>query len=32
MPIQSTVRSLSVTRPKIYSGELTNADIYLKAR
>ena len=32
MPVQSTVRSLSVTRPEIYFGELTNTDVYVKTR
>ncbi|MGB7729283.1 MAG: UPF0182 family protein [Candidatus Acidiferrum sp.] len=32
MPIQSTVRSLNVTRPEIYFGELTNTDVYVKTR
>src|ERR1700675_675577 len=32
MPIQSTVRSLTVTRPEIYFGELTNTDVYVKTR
>ncbi len=32
MPVQSTVRGLSVTRPEIYFGELTNADVYVKTR
>jgi uncharacterized protein len=30
MPVQSTVRGLSVTRPEIYFGELTNTDVYVK--
>src|ERR1700722_15686291 len=30
MPVQSTVRSLTVTRPEIYFGELTNTDVYVK--
>ena len=30
MPVQSTVPGLSVTRPEIYYGELTNADVYVK--
>jgi hypothetical protein len=30
MPVQSTVRGLNVTRPEIYFGELTNADVYVK--
>jgi uncharacterized membrane protein (UPF0182 family) len=32
MPVQSTVRSLGVTRPEIYFGELTNTDVYVKTR
>ena len=32
MPIQSTVRGLTVTRPEIYFGELTNTDVYVKTR
>jgi uncharacterized membrane protein (UPF0182 family) len=32
MPIQSTVPSITVTRPEIYFGELTNADVYVKTR
>ncbi len=32
MPIQSTVKSISVTRPEIYFGELTNTDVYVKTR
>jgi uncharacterized membrane protein (UPF0182 family) len=32
MPVQSTVRSLAVTRPEIYFGELTNNDVYVKTR
>ena len=32
MPVQSTVRSLAVTRPEIYFGELTNTDVYVKTR
>ncbi len=32
MPVQSTVHSLSVTRPEIYFGELTNTDVYVKTR
>ena len=32
MPVQSTVRNLSVTRPEIYFGELTNTDVYVKTR
>src|SRR5262249_5046287 len=32
MPIQSTVPGLTVTRPEIYFGELTNTDVYVKTR
>jgi uncharacterized protein len=32
MPVQSTVPGLSVTRPEIYYGELTNTDVYVKTR
>ncbi len=32
MPVQSTVKSISVTRPEIYFGELTNTDVYVKTR
>jgi uncharacterized membrane protein (UPF0182 family) len=32
MPVQSTVPSLSVTRPEIYFGQLTNGDVYVKTR
>jgi uncharacterized membrane protein (UPF0182 family) len=32
MPIQSTVAGLTVTRPEIYFGELTNTDVYVKTR
>ena len=32
MPVQSTVRGLSVTRPEIYFGEITNTDVYVKTR
>src|SRR6202521_534976 len=32
MPVQSTVRGLTVTRPEIYFGELTNTDVYVKTR
>ncbi len=30
MPIQSTISGLTVTRPEIYFGELTNTDVYVK--
>ena len=32
MPIQSTIPSLTVTRPEIYFGQLTNTDVYVKTR
>jgi uncharacterized protein len=32
MPVQSTVRSLTVTRPEVYFGELTDTDVYVKTR
>ena len=32
MPVQSTVRGLTVTRPEIYFGELTNTNVYVKTR
>jgi uncharacterized membrane protein (UPF0182 family) len=32
MPVQSTVRGLSITRPEVYFGELTNTDVYVKTR
>ncbi len=32
MPIQSTVPALTVTRPEIYFGELTDTDVYVKTR
>ena len=32
MPVQSAVRGLSVTRPEIYFGELTNTDVYVKTK
>jgi len=32
MPVQSTVRTLSVTRPEVYFGELTNTDVYVNTR
>jgi uncharacterized protein len=32
MPAQSTVRGLSMTRPEVYFGELTNTDVYVKTR
>src|SRR5437588_9892403 len=32
MPVQITVRGLTVTRPEVYFGELTNTDVYVKTR
>ena len=32
MPVQSTVPSLSVTRPEVYFGEMTNTDVYVKTK
>jgi uncharacterized protein len=32
MPVQSTVKSINITRPEIYFGELTNTDVYVKTR
>ncbi len=32
MPVQTTVKSINVTRPEIYFGELTNTDVYVKTR
>jgi uncharacterized membrane protein (UPF0182 family) len=32
MPIQSTLPELTVTRPEIYFGELTNTDVYVRTR
>jgi uncharacterized protein len=32
MPVQSAVRGLTVTRPEVYFGELTNTDVYVKTR
>ena len=32
MPVQSTVPDLTVTRPEIYFGEMTNTDVYVKTR
>jgi len=32
MPVQSTVHGLSVTRPEIYFGEMTNTDVFVKTR
>ena len=32
MPVQSTVKSLNVTRPEIYFGEMTDTDVYVKTR
>ncbi|HUR32211.1 MAG TPA: UPF0182 family protein [Vicinamibacterales bacterium] len=30
MPVQSTVPGLTLTRPQVYFGELTNTDVYVK--
>jgi uncharacterized membrane protein (UPF0182 family) len=30
MPVQSTIAGLSITRPQIYFGELTNTDVYVR--
>jgi uncharacterized membrane protein (UPF0182 family) len=32
MPVRSAVPSITVTRPEIYFGELTNTDVYVKTR
>src|SRR5262249_15818826 len=32
MPVQSTSASITVTRPEIYFGELTDTDVYVKTR
>ena len=32
MPVQSTVPGLTVTRPEVYFGELSNTDVYVKTR
>jgi uncharacterized protein len=32
MPVQSAVKGITVTRPEIYFGELTNTDVYVKTR
>src|SRR5207302_5235162 len=32
MPVQSTVRGLTVKRPEVYFGELTNTDVYVNTR
>jgi len=32
MPVQSTVPGLTVTRPEVYFGEMTNTDVYVKTR
>jgi uncharacterized membrane protein (UPF0182 family) len=32
MPVQSTIPSLTVTRPEIYFGQLTSTDVYVKTR
>ena len=32
MPVQSTIAEITVKRPEIYFGELTNTDVYVKTR
>jgi len=32
MPVQSTTQSISISRPEIYFGEMTNTDVYVKTR
>jgi uncharacterized protein len=32
MPVQSTVAGLTITRPEIYFGELTDTDVYVRTR
>ena len=32
MPVESSLPGLTVTRPKIYFGELTHTDVYVKTR
>src|SRR4029453_17276996 len=32
MPVQSALAEVTVTRPEIYFGELTNTDVYVKTR
>src|SRR5204863_2263844 len=32
MPVRSTIPSLTVTRPEIYFGELTDTDVYVRTR
>jgi uncharacterized protein len=32
MPVQSTIPGLSITRPEIYFGELTDTDVYVRTR
>jgi hypothetical protein len=32
MPIQSTVKGISVTRPEVYFGQLSDTDVYVKTR
>jgi uncharacterized protein len=32
MPVQSSVPGLTVTRPEVYFGEMTNTDVYVKTR
>src|SRR3954464_10440179 len=32
MPVQSTTPAITLTRPEIYFGELTDTDVYVKTR
>jgi uncharacterized protein len=32
MPVQSTVPDLTITRPEIYFGQMTNTDVYVKTK
>ncbi|HMF97287.1 MAG TPA: UPF0182 family protein [Vicinamibacterales bacterium] len=32
MPVRSTIQSITVARPEIYFGELTNTDVYVRTR
>jgi uncharacterized membrane protein (UPF0182 family) len=32
MPVQSTVADLTITRPEIYFGQMTNTDVYVKTK
>ena len=32
MPVQSSAPGLTVTRPEVYFGEMTNTDVYVKTR